>query len=190
MREIAPGAAEAEPGALFHNGKEACSIRTTLEETGHPQPPTATGTDDSAAAGIANCSIKQNRSKAVDMRFCWTHDWAQQGQFHITWHKGSFNKADNFSKHHPTACHRDLQSAHLRELPSCNSNCFDCLRNDDNDDDDVGSAANDSAPFAHHAEPKATRCACGRGCVGSPARRPRQSRCACLRAIPILGADL
>jgi hypothetical protein len=59
MREIASGTAEAELGALFHNGKEACSIRTTLEETGHPQPPTPIEADNNTAAGIASDSGKQ-----------------------------------------------------------------------------------------------------------------------------------
>jgi hypothetical protein len=158
MCEIAPSTAEAELGTLFHNGKEACSVRTTLEEMGHPQPPTATGADNNAAAGIANDSIKQKRSKAMDMRFCWMRDRVQQGQFCTTWCKGAFNKADSFSKHHPTARHRDLQSAHLHEPPSCNSNCFDCLRDDkDDNDDDAGTTADDSAPIALHAQPKALR---------------------------------
>jgi hypothetical protein len=38
MREVLSSAAEAELGALFHNGKEACPLRIALEEMG--QPPT------------------------------------------------------------------------------------------------------------------------------------------------------
>jgi hypothetical protein len=67
MHEIASGAAEAALGALFHNGKEACSILTALKEMGTPQPPTTIETDNNAATGIANDSIKQKRSKALDM---------------------------------------------------------------------------------------------------------------------------
>jgi hypothetical protein len=107
MREIAPSAAEAELGALFHSGKEARSARTALEEMGHPQPPTATGTGNGAAAGIAGHSIKQKWSKAVDMRFRWTCDRVRQGQFHIAWHKGNFNKAGSFSKRRCAVRHRD-----------------------------------------------------------------------------------
>jgi hypothetical protein len=172
MRAIVPGAAEAELGTLFHNGKEACSIRTTLEETGHPQPATITETDKSAATGVANDSIRQKRSKAVDMRFHWTRDRMQQGQFHVAWCKGTFNKADCFSKHCPTARHRELQSVHSHELPSCNSNCFDCLRDDkDDDDNDATSNADDPSSATLHAQPKASRSSAapaGEGALNPP----------------------
>jgi hypothetical protein len=176
-----------------HNCKEACSIRTTLEEMGHPQPPTPIGADNNAAAGVANNSIKRKRSKAVDMHFCWTHDQAQQGQFHIAWCKGAFNKADHFSKHHPTVPHRDLWSAHPRELPSRNSNCFDCPRDDnDNNDSDAITTTDDSASNTLHAQPKASRSSAapaGEG-VLIPPRRPHQSRHLCLHTVLNLRADL
>jgi hypothetical protein len=40
MREMLGGAAEAELAMLFHNGREACPLRTTLRELGHAQPAT------------------------------------------------------------------------------------------------------------------------------------------------------
>jgi hypothetical protein len=158
MRKIASSTAEAELGTLFHNGKEACSIRTVLEEAGHPQPPTPIETDNNTAAGMANDSTKQKWSKAMDTRFCWIRDGVRQGQFHIMWHKGALNKADCFSKHHPTARHRDLRSTCPHEPPSRNSNCFDCLHDDDDDDDpDAIATSNDSAFATLHAQPKALR---------------------------------
>jgi hypothetical protein len=60
---------EAELGALFFNGKEAAMLRTTLEGMGHPQPATPIQTDNACAAGISNGTVKQRRSKAMDMRF-------------------------------------------------------------------------------------------------------------------------
>ena len=55
---------EAKPcfslGALFHNAKEACLIRTSLEERGHPQPPTPMKTDNSTATVIANENRQQH----------------------------------------------------------------------------------------------------------------------------------
>jgi hypothetical protein len=36
LTEVLSSAAEAELAALFHNGKEACAIRTLLQELGHP----------------------------------------------------------------------------------------------------------------------------------------------------------
>jgi hypothetical protein len=59
MREVVSSAAEAELAALFHNGKEACPIRITLEELGHPQPPTPLTTDNNTASGISNDTVKQ-----------------------------------------------------------------------------------------------------------------------------------
>ena len=51
--------------------KDAVPIRAALEEMGHPQPPTAIVVDNSTASGIANKTVKQRRSKAMDMRFYW-----------------------------------------------------------------------------------------------------------------------
>jgi hypothetical protein len=184
MREIVSSAAEAELGALFHNGKEACSIQTTLEETGHPQPPTPIETDNSAAAGTANDSTKQKRSKAMDTCFCWTRDRARQGQFHIAWHKGAFNKADCFSKHHPAAHRCDLRSTRLHEPPSRNSNCFDCLHDDgDDDNSDAIATSDDSASAALHAQPKAMHSSAapaGEGVLIPPhAGHASHATCAC-----------
>ena len=40
IKTIMSSAAEAEIGATFLNEKDALPIRTTLDELGHPQPPT------------------------------------------------------------------------------------------------------------------------------------------------------
>ena len=69
LRNIMASAAEAEYGALFLNVQAAFPIRTTLIEMHHPQPPTLIQVENSTAVGIANKSIKQKRSKAMDMRF-------------------------------------------------------------------------------------------------------------------------
>jgi hypothetical protein len=93
-----------------------------LEEAGHPQPPAMVKAGNSVAASTANNSAKQKRSKATDMRFCWMHDPVRQGQFHICWHKGSFNKASCFSKHHLDEHHQQLRLTRLHELTFSNSN--------------------------------------------------------------------
>jgi hypothetical protein len=59
LRAVLSSAAEAGLGALFYNGKEPVPERITLDELGHPQPPTPMVTDNSAATGIANDSVKQ-----------------------------------------------------------------------------------------------------------------------------------
>jgi hypothetical protein len=67
-------AAEAEIGAVFINAKEGDFLRTTLEELGHKQPPTPMETDNTTATGYSNGTIKQKRTKAMDMRFYWIKD--------------------------------------------------------------------------------------------------------------------
>jgi hypothetical protein len=86
--KILSSAVEAELAGLYLNGKEAVPERITLEELGHPQPPTPMVTDNSTASGIANDSVNQHRSKAMDMRFYWIRDRVRQGQFlHVYWKK-------------------------------------------------------------------------------------------------------
>lgn len=58
-----------------------------LQELGHAQPPTPVQTDNSTAASLANNTLKQNRSKAIDMRFYWLQDRVKQGQFYIFGHQ-------------------------------------------------------------------------------------------------------
>jgi hypothetical protein len=152
---------------------------------GHPQPPTPIETDNNTAAGIANDSIKQKRSKAMDMRFCWMRDRVRQGQFHIAWRKGALNKADCFSKHHPATRHCELRSAHLHEPSSRNSNCFDCLRDDDDEDDsDAVATSDESASDTLHAQPKASRsnaAPAGEGVLIPPhAGHASHATCACV----------
>ena len=119
MKEVLSSAAEAEIGALFYNGKEVCPLRTTLIAMGHPQPPTVIITDNSTAVGLANDTIKQRRSKAIDMRFYWIRDREQQDQFRIHWKPGSENRADYFSKHHPPSHHREMRTEYyVTDSPS------------------------------------------------------------------------
>jgi hypothetical protein len=132
MREVVSSAAEAELGGLFYNGKEACPIRITLEELGYPQPPTVIVTDNSTATGIAHDTVKQRRSKAIDMRFYWTRDRVRQGQFHVIWQKGKLNKADYFTKHHPASHHQQIRSVYLHDDNAPTKNYFDVLQDAEN----------------------------------------------------------
>jgi len=135
LKEVCSSAAETELAALFHNGKDACPIRTALEEMRHPQPPTPMVTDNSTAKGIATDSVKQKQSKAMDMRFYWIRDRVRQGQFHVYWNPGKRNKADYFTKHHPAKHHQAIRSAYLHD-PTATTNYFECLQCIDDDDDD------------------------------------------------------
>jgi hypothetical protein len=51
LKHVMYSAAEAEIGAVFINAKEGAVLRTTLEELGHPQPPTPLETDNTTATG-------------------------------------------------------------------------------------------------------------------------------------------
>ena len=106
-------AAEAEYGALFFNAKDGCKLRTTLQDMGYPQPATPIQADNSCAVGLANDTVKQKRSKAIDMRFYWVKDRVKQKQFLIYWRKGVDNDADYFTKHHPPSHHRKHRSRFL-----------------------------------------------------------------------------
>jgi hypothetical protein len=72
-------AAKAKVGALLINGQDAIPLLNTLIELGNPQPPTLIQTDNSKAAGFANHTMKQKRSKAMeDMLFYWIKDQVEQ----------------------------------------------------------------------------------------------------------------
>jgi hypothetical protein len=88
MRNLMASAAKAEFGGLFYNGQEACPIRQALLDMGHPQPATPTKTDSSTACGIANNTIKQSKSKAMERRFYWIRCRLKQNQFCIHWKQG------------------------------------------------------------------------------------------------------
>jgi hypothetical protein len=67
LRSVMSLAAEAEIGGLFHNAKDGTVLWMALTKMGHPQPPTPITTDNSMPAGIMNRTVKQQRSKAIDM---------------------------------------------------------------------------------------------------------------------------
>jgi hypothetical protein len=74
LKHVMSPAAEAVTRAVFINAKEGAVIHTTLEELGHKQPPTPMQTDNTTVTGYRNGTIKQKRTKAMDMRFYWIKD--------------------------------------------------------------------------------------------------------------------
>jgi hypothetical protein len=113
MPAVMSSAAEAELGAIFYNAKDACAFRTTLQDLGYPQPATPIQVDNACAVGLANDTIKQKRSKAIDMRFYWVKDRVKANQFLVYWKRGAENDADYFTKHHPPSVHRIKRSRYL-----------------------------------------------------------------------------
>ena len=113
LHNIMASAAEAKLGALLLNCQETVPIRITPEEIGHAQPPTPVKVDNSTALGIATGTIKQRKSKAMDMQFYWIRDIRNQYQFNIYWKPGSTNRGDYFTKHFPPANHSTVRPSYL-----------------------------------------------------------------------------
>jgi hypothetical protein len=97
LKHVMSSAAEAEIGAVLINAKEGAVLRTTLEELGHPQPPTPMETDNTTATGYSNGAIKQKRTKAMDMY----------------WGPGYQNLANYFTKHHSPAHHKRMRKMYI-----------------------------------------------------------------------------
>jgi hypothetical protein len=94
---VVASAGEAEYAALFAGGQQA-AIRTILEDLGYPQPPTIILCNNTTTIGIATDSIKQKRSKAIDMKMQRIRDRVHQGHFTITYIPTDENLADYFTK--------------------------------------------------------------------------------------------
>jgi hypothetical protein len=82
---------------------------------GHPQPPTPVHCNNSTAVGIANNTVKQQRSPLMEMHFFWVADAVEQRKFDIKYYPGKENLADYQSKHHVGAHHQAVRSWYLHE---------------------------------------------------------------------------
>jgi hypothetical protein len=65
-------------------------------------------TDNTTATGYSNGTIKQKRTKAMDMRFYWIKDRVKKGQFNVYSGLGYQHLADYFTKHHWPAHHNKM----------------------------------------------------------------------------------
>ena len=99
---VVAAATEAEYGAAYLNAKQIAPLVNTLEDLGHPQKPNLLFIDNKAAEGIANDTVTQRHSKAMDMRYHLVRDRVRQGQLCVTWAPGNQNLADYLTKAHPT----------------------------------------------------------------------------------------
>jgi hypothetical protein len=115
IKNVVASAAESEVGACFHNAQSGAPLRVTLAELGHPQPPTHLRTDNSTAYCIVNETIKQKRSKSMDMRYHWLTDRVHQKQFNVYWRPEHEHLADYHTKHHSAQHHKDMHHLILHE---------------------------------------------------------------------------
>eukprot|EP00804_Cyclotella_cryptica_P015310 CCRYP_005417-RA/>CCRYP_005417-RA protein AED:0.07 eAED:0.07 QI:0/-1/0/1/-1/1/1/0/1190 len=118
LKFVVASAAEAELGALFLNCKEGTILRLVLQELGHPQPPTPTHCDNETATGIANNTVKKQRSRSMEMRFFWIADQVTRRNFQVRWHPGQENLADYFTKHFDARHHISVRPWYLHTKDS------------------------------------------------------------------------
>jgi hypothetical protein len=115
IKNVVASAAESEVGACFHNAQSGAPLRVTLTKLGHTQPPTPLYTDNSTAFGILTKTIKQKRSKSMDMRYHWLTDRVRQKQFDIYWRPGRENLGEYHTKHHSAQHHKDMRGLKLHQ---------------------------------------------------------------------------
>jgi hypothetical protein len=118
IKNVVASAAESEVGACFQNAQTAAPLCVTQLELGNGQPATPLRTDNSAAYGILNETIKQKRSKSMDMKYYWLQDRVRQKQFNVYWRQGKDNLADYHIKHHPAQHHQDMRPILLHQANS------------------------------------------------------------------------
>jgi hypothetical protein len=115
---VVASATESEVGACFHNAKSGAPLRVTLIVLGHIQPMRPLRTYNSTAFGILNETIKQKRSKAMDMRYHWLTDRVRHKQFDVYWRPGRENLGDDHTKHHSAQHHKDMRGLILNQANS------------------------------------------------------------------------
>ena len=85
---VVASVAEAKLGAHFHNFQDGIIFRQMLEDLGHKQPQTLVHCNNATAVGIANNTVKCQRSRSMEMRFFWVGNKEAQNIYEICWHPG------------------------------------------------------------------------------------------------------
>ena len=86
----------------FVNCQQGASLRISLEEMGHQQPPIPLVTASATRNGFVNYKIRRQKSKAIDMILYWVRNRVRQGHYLVYWERKKDNLADYFTKPHPT----------------------------------------------------------------------------------------
>jgi hypothetical protein len=84
-------------------------------ELGHKQLTTPLRMDNSTAYGILNETIKQKRSKSMDIKYYWLQDRVHQKQYDVYWRPGKDNLGDYHTKHHSVQHHQDMRPIMLHQ---------------------------------------------------------------------------
>jgi hypothetical protein len=117
---VVASAAESEVGACFQNVQTAAPLQITLMELGHKQLETPIQTDNSSAFEILNDTIKQKRSKSMDMKYYWLQDRFRQKKFNVYWCPGKDNLGDYHTKHHSAQHQQAMRPLMLHKAKSLN----------------------------------------------------------------------
>ena len=120
---VVASAAEAEYGGTFTIAQQGEFCRTVAIAVGHMQPATIIYCDNKCAVGLANDTLKQRRSKCVDMRYHWVRDRVRQKHFQVLWLSGKDVLADFFTKALPVHRHQELMKL-LVTVPVAPANHF------------------------------------------------------------------
>jgi hypothetical protein len=115
---VVASTAESEVGACFQNAQSGAPLQVTLTELGHVQSPTPIRTDNSTAFEILDKTIKQKRSKVMDMIYHWLTDRVSQKQYDVYWRPGRENLGDYHTKHHSAQHHKDMRGLILHQANS------------------------------------------------------------------------
>ena len=131
IKNVMGSAMESEIAAMFMNGQLIMQYREILQDMGHPQPPTRIRTDSQTGCGVVTGTMKQKRTKSVDMNFNWLNDrTVNQKQLEPKWAPGPTNLADYPSKHHPGVHHKTVRPVYLYingKSPSTLKGCNELL---------------------------------------------------------------
>jgi hypothetical protein len=109
LKLVAASAAKAKLGALFLNAQEAKVLRLDLAELGHPHSPTLIHIDNTTTVGIVNNTIKQQCSRAMEMRYFWLLNGNTRKYFKFFYQPGQENLGNYPSKHHTADIHQHVQ---------------------------------------------------------------------------------
>jgi hypothetical protein len=120
IKNVVPSAAKSEVGACFQNAQTAAPLRVTFIELGQKQPATPLRANNSTVYGILNETIKQKRSKSMDMKYYWLQDRVRQKQFDVYWRPGKDNLGDYHTKHHSAQHLKDIGPIIIHQANSLN----------------------------------------------------------------------
>ena len=115
LKRVLASVAEVHIGATFTNAQEALPIRQMLRDKGHLQPATPMQVDNTTAVGFANRTLKQKRSKSINMKYYWIQDRTNLQQFHIYWIPVKVNLGQYHTKNFSPAHHKQVKSVYLHQ---------------------------------------------------------------------------